>query len=525
MLDQIYRGVDCIAPRIEYVPLLNELFLSNTPSDLLKDLFREERKRLQEDQPTLAYALLRSSEKESGLKPEKYKRLILTFLEQFPKDLMAVEARDSRWFWMRKCVHYSFISLVFENALSDLKSFWWKEAAKKLLQEGLKLDSGYINGQPIFNAYLLDEQGFKKCSKLVDFLECPDREGVVNGGALHVALGRSAPEEVLRKLIAKNPDVNKRVKIGFGEAEWVPLEIAIHKANKVAIELLLNNGADPNVFPPTYPNSTLFTHRPILTPFQMAFERGHPAILQVFQNHEGYLSTDLHPLEQDRREEQGHPRGYSSLEINLKAWFKKREMTEGEFEGLKVVYREQDEEALGKALKQLFEKYRSTSYSIIWQPILERFKKRLKQSPQFTLFASSSKVGGFNLDTASEIYLKEGLEQYDYTHVIAHEIAHVYSTVLQEGMGLQFLSEFRKMMDADHLLNKELPYELKVLLDGMKRQYPKEQYNYELFVRVLVQFPIIYAMNHPHLTQDELCKVLEEVMPHTFAHYKEKVIN
>lgn len=479
---------------------------------------------------TYSYLLLKKwSRRLENSDRERYGELVLSFLNNCPQDLLEMEVWEHDPYFgnvsriIPKCRHYSIVSLVFEKALEDLNGFWWNSAAKTLRDRKVTIDSGYICGHPIFQAYALDPKGIEKCAELVDILHRPDREGFTGGDALSVALQKRLPREITSRLRTVN--INKRVPIGLGQAFMTPLDIAVFTNNVSAVKDLLEQGADPNAMTPAS-HLECFQKLSRLSPFQSAVEIGNPEILGLFRNYKGYLSPVLHQMEQERREEAGHPRGFSSLEITLNAWIKMGEMREDDYEGLKVFCNEGDGEALGCSLKRLFENFPS-AFSGLWEPVLDRFKMRLQEELPFRLIVCSpkeGKAGGFNFDTESEIYLESGLAAYDYTHVIAHEMAHVYIKVLQKERGEQFLRVFREKMEQDKLLEKELPEELRILVEGMKKQYPESLYNDELFARACVQFPILYAINHAPLTQEALFAKLEEVMPHTFAHYKKVVM-
>lgn len=482
---------------------------------------------------------------------ENYKKIVSIVLDNLPIFVLNRELLEPERYSL-KYDSYSPVSLVFQRVLKEMantRSFFWQEQAMGLLERGASIDYGYIGGKPIFVACACEKDSvaaYTFSHSLMKYLKEPNRVGVCGVAPIHAVISNKLPIDMLEYLLVRGADKEARCTNGiFSVTERTALEIATKLNHIEAVEILLKHNANPNSYSFRPINSPGFSEEErILTPYQTAVLNGNSEMISLFFSHRDRtgvpLCVVLHPREQARYKDfQFHMmnQGGATLAERAQAMQIQIEVNKlnhvFELTGLKAYAAgERTRNALNKALLWIFNNAQHSAAAPMWIPILNAFKNEILINKNFKLTAFYGQNGGcYNNDTQSDIYVHPDYEIGDYQHILSHEIAHLYSFKYQASSSpIAFLSNFRKAMEGDGLLDnasekyRSLPSELRDLLVGMRNSYPDSQYDHELFPRVCVQFPIMYALLNPGCRESDLLKLMNDIMPQTFSLYRALVM-
>lgn len=501
---------------------------------------------------------------------EGYRTLVTKFLGMLPKELLDQQLLNPYVFSF-KFDYYSIASLIFNRALEEydfkiIKKLqsdpeflnrvyrnpdnckeempFWLHQAIRILKRGASIDHGYLNGgDSIFVSCARKLSYF--CPLLLRHLNCPDRTGICDQAPIHAVIIKKLPISILEGLLAMGANKEARMMEGiFSTVKRTALEIATLVQNTEAVRVLLHHCANPNSFserngPPLHLRSE--EAEPILTPFQAAVSKQNPQIIDLYLSHQKLtgikLHADFHPEEQENRSKLSiRQPGERTLDYRTAAaqiQIAENRLDEVYNKTKLVAYAENEttRSELNQALLWIFEQAENCSAGPILMPIIQAFRKEISNNPSFAITATRHKgVGGcYNLDTQSDIYVYPDQAFATYRHVILHEVGHLYSAKYQDFHA--FLHKFEEAMKKDGLLNAHLesddhfPWELKYLLENMRQHYPEAHFEFELFPRVCVQFPLLYSLNQPNCTKEDLFQLMEKIMPETFKLYRCLVMN
>lgn len=514
---------------------------------------------------TVAYFLLSTT---NSLPPtvtqDGHQDLVASFLDQCPPDIFNHELLENEHDMGQ---FYSVVSLVFEQVSDNLErdySFayqiikepeqlyrrylspsapqcvveFWINQAFRLLRRGATIDYGYLIGTPIFCQFARFGNTFLPI--LLKHFTTPNRVGKLDVAPLHSMVLHAIDVTIIKDVIMLGADIEAKCFTGIWSGiKRTALELAVHKRHSSAVECLLEHMANPNNYSDRVYDTSDIIPEQVYTPYQAAVSAKRPETLQHFFAHRDRTGVRLSTAVQKDSTPRIMQRGEATLDITSAAvQIQTRDNLLQKVQqktGLSAFAEDSATRlALEPALLWLFSDAKKSAAASIWLPIIAAFESEIAANNEFKITAlsrsESAACACYNDDTQSDIYVTPNRTATNYRHFLVHEIAHYYSLKYRQS-SLEFLQDFRKAMEADGLLDRvspqyaTLPHQLKDLLDDMYDLYNESKYNRELFPRVCVEFPVIYALTHPDVTENDLLELMNTTLPNTFKLYQEMVMN